>query len=220
MSAAKRPAVVAELGRPETPEETAARKAEASRNHRTRQTVNNLVYSLLATLAVVAIIVLAVPRPSSTPTTNVDYAKIAAQGQGSEPDPLVSPVLPTGWTSNNAQLRTGGSGGVDSWYIGLITPKRQYIGITQGFKADRTWLRTQVANTAPVTTGTIAGVRWTVYDNRDSSSDVGDVKYALTTTAGNSTYVVFGTASNAEFDTVVKALAPEITANKTKDGTK
>ena len=51
--------VVAELGRPETAEETAARKAENSRNHRSRQTVNNLVYSLLATLGIVVVIVAA-----------------------------------------------------------------------------------------------------------------------------------------------------------------
>jgi hypothetical protein len=44
--------VVAELGRPETPAETAARKAESSRLHRQRQTVNNLVYSLIATLGI------------------------------------------------------------------------------------------------------------------------------------------------------------------------
>ncbi|HWU46718.1 MAG TPA: DUF4245 domain-containing protein [Humibacter sp.] len=220
MTAAKRPAVVAELGRPETPEETAARKAESSRNHRSRQTVNNLVYSLLATLALVAIVVLAVPRPSGSPTAAVDYAKIASQGQGSEPDPLVAPVLPSGWTSNNAQLRTDTADGVDSWYIGLITPKKQYIGITQGFKANSTWLAAQLADSSSDGTGTVGGVTWTIYDNRDTPRDVGDVKYALTTTAGDSTFVVFGTASNPEFDTVAHALAADINADEQKDGTK
>lgn len=214
MSPAKPPAVVAELGRPETAEETAARKAEASRNHRTRQTVNNLVYSLLATLALVAVIVFAVPRPDSAPPVNVDYAKIAAQGAGSEPDPLVAPALPKGWTSNNAELRTGTGDHVDAWYIGLITPKQQYIGITQGFRANDTWLATQLNDSSSDGTGTIAGVTWTIYDNRDSTRDVGDVKYALTTVAGDSTFVVFGTASNAEFTTVVTALASQIAADK------
>ena len=219
MSTAKPPAVVAELGRPETPEETAARKAESSRNHRTRQTVNNLVYSLLATLALVAIIVFAVPRPATTPPKNVDYAKIAAQGQGTEPDALVSPKLPQGWTSNSAELRTETSDHVDSWYIGLITPKQQYIGITQGFNANATWLATQLSNTAATTTGTIGGVSWDVYDNRHTTRDVGDAKYALTTTAGDSTFVIFGTASSAEFDTVAKALAPQIAADQKKGDT-
>jgi len=219
MSPAKAPAIVAELGRPETPEETAARKAESSRNHRTRQTVNNLVYSLLATLALVAVIVFAVPRPASTPPKNVDYMKVAEQGQGSEPDPLVAPKLPKGWTSNSAELRTETSDHVDSWYIGLITPQDQYIGITQGFKANETWLAAQLSNSAATTTGAIGGVKWTVYDNRHTSRDVGDAQYALTAHAGDSTYVLFGTAPSSDFTTVAKALAPQIAADQKKDET-
>ena len=86
--------VVAELGRPETAQETAARKAESSRNHRQRQTVNNLVYSLLACLAIVAVVVLMVPRNAPTIQKNVNYVEVAKQGQGTEPDALATPELP------------------------------------------------------------------------------------------------------------------------------
>ncbi len=83
MSPSKRPpAVVAELGRPETPEETAERKAENSRNHRNRQTVNNLVLSLIATVAVVALIVLFVPRGQtpSAPVRRLQEHRRAGEG--------------------------------------------------------------------------------------------------------------------------------------------
>ena len=40
---AKQPRVVAELGRPETPDETAARKAASSAAYRSSKTVRNLV---------------------------------------------------------------------------------------------------------------------------------------------------------------------------------
>ena len=60
--AARPPRVVAELGRPETPEETAARQAENSLKHRQRQTVTNLVLALGASLLVVLALVLLVPR--------------------------------------------------------------------------------------------------------------------------------------------------------------
>jgi hypothetical protein len=208
--------IVAELGRPETPEETAARKAKDSRNHRSRQTVNNLVYSLLATLALVAVIILMVPRATPAPHVDVDYAAIAAQGQGSEPDPLATPKLPSTWTSNSAQLRTGSADNIDAWYIGFITPSEQYIGFTQGFTANDTWLSQLLENTAASGAVMIDGVNWTVYDNRDSSKDVGNVRYALTTTAGSSTYVLLGTAKTAEFDTVAHALATQIKENDTK----
>jgi hypothetical protein len=214
MSPKKRqPPVVAELGRPETPAETAARQAEASRNHRSRQTVNNLIYSLLATVAVVAVIVLLVPRGQPGVTPNVDYATIAAQAQGAEPDPLVSPKLPAGWKSNSAMLRTKTPDGIDSWYIGLITPSQQYVGVTQGFKANPTWLAVQVNQTLAKGTTTIDGVLWDVYDNRNSGANNGNVAYALTTAAGASTYVVFGTATPAEIEVVARALVPAITAN-------
>ncbi|WP_338031603.1 DUF4245 domain-containing protein [Diaminobutyricibacter tongyongensis] len=201
---------MAELGRPETPEETAERKAENSRNHRNRQTVNNLVFSLIATVAVVALIVLFVPRGQPAGAPAVDYASIAGQAQGAEPDALLTPALPSGWKSNAAELRTKTPDGVDAWYIGLITPSKEYIGIMQGFKANDSWLATQVDRSLVSSTKTACGLRWDVYDNRNSGQDNGNVDYALATKAGSSTVVVFGTAQNQEFDTVTNALCDQL----------
>lgn len=211
----KPPAVVAELGRPETPEETAARKAQNSANHRNRQTINNLVYSLIATVALVIVIVLVVPRGNPTATQPpVDYASVAQEAQGSQADPLLVPKLPADWTSNSAELRTKTADGVDAWYIGLITPKGEYIGITQGFDANDSWVADQVDKSRIGGTRDIDGVTWDVYDNRKSSSGAGNVEYALTTNAGHSSIVVVGTADDDEFRTVAASLADQITALK------
>lgn len=204
------PAIVAELGRPETPEETAARKAQDSRNHRTRQTVNNLVFSLLATLAIVVVIVLIVPRGAPVTAPPVDYAAIARVAQGSEPDPLVSPKLSKEWTSNSAVLHTKTADGIDDWYIGLISPEKQYVGITQGFDANASWLADQVNRSLASGTTVIDGVQWTIYDNRNASTDQGNVKYALTTESARSTFVVFGTADPKEIDTVAGAVTAQL----------
>jgi hypothetical protein len=59
-------------------------------------------------------------------------------------------------------------------------------------------------------TRTIDGVTWDVYDNRTSSSDNGNVAYALATSAGHSSIVVFGTAADAEFRTVAGTLSGQI----------
>jgi len=207
----KPPAVVAELGRPETPAETAERKAQNSRNHRNRQTINNLVYSLIATVGLVAVIVLFVPRGNPVDSTPaVDYASIAAEAQGSEPARLLVPSLPSGWKSNNAQLNTKTPDGVDSWYIGLLTPKGEYIGIRQGFDANDSWIAEQVNKSMIKGTTTIDGVKWDVYDNRASGQDNGDVDYALVNTTGKSSIVVFGTAVDSEFRTVAQSLADQI----------
>jgi hypothetical protein len=207
----KPPAVVAELGRPETPDETAERKAQNSRNHRNRQTINNLVYSLIATVGLVAVIVLFVPRGNPVDSTPaVDYKSIAAEAQGSEPDRLLIPSLPSGWKSNNAQLNTKTPDKVDSWYIGLITPKGEYIGIRQGFDANDSWIAEQVNKSLIKNTTTIDGVKWDVYDNRKSGQDNGDVDYALVNTTGKSSIVIFGTAVDDEFRTVAHSLADQI----------
>ncbi|MGO4300695.1 DUF4245 domain-containing protein [Leifsonia sp. RAF41] len=207
----KPPAVVAELGRPETPEETAARKAENSANHRNRQTINNLVYSLIATVALVVVIVIVVPRGNPTATQPaVDYTSIAQQAQGSEPDAFLVPKLPSSWKSNNAELRTKTADKVDSWYIGLITPKQQFIGITQGFGANDSWVSEQVDKSRIKGTRDIDGVTWDVYDNRSSGSKNGNVDYALVTQSGDSTVILFGTADDTEFRTVASSLAGQI----------
>ncbi|MFC4241935.1 DUF4245 domain-containing protein [Gryllotalpicola reticulitermitis] len=207
--------VVAELGRPETAHETAARKAESSRLHRQRQTVNNLVYSLLATLGVVLIIVLMVPRSNpGTVGKPVDWNSVAAQGAGAEPAPLLSPELPKGWTANAAELRSGASDGIDDWHIGFISPSQQYVGLDQGFKANGTWATDQLDDIRATGSTTIDGVHWVVYDNRNGQSQSSDVTYGLVATHGVSTVVLSGTAKVAEFDTVARALAPQLGGTK------
>jgi hypothetical protein len=203
--------VVAELGRPETPAETAARKAESSRLHRQRQTVNNLVYSLIATLGIVIVIVLMVPRNDpGTVGKPVNWKSVASQGAGAEPDPLLSPDLPKGWSANAAELRTGAATGIDDWHIGFITPDKQYVGLDQGFKADDTWAVTELDSVRATGTTTIDGVKWVVYDNRAGQSDSKNVTYGLVATHGSSTVVLAGTAAAKDFDTVARALAGQL----------
>jgi hypothetical protein len=204
--------IVAELGRPETPEETAARKAEQSRLYRDRKTLNNLLYALLVCVGLVAAIVFLVPRSEGSLLQDVDFAKVAADAQPSMPIPLAVPVVPEGWTSNAAEIRTSTGDDIVSWYIGLITPEKQYIGITQALDANPTWLNDQVASGRASSVVSIDGVEWDVYDNRTSSTDVGNVEYALTTESGRSTYVVFGTATPEEIATVAGALSENVLA--------
>lgn len=214
MSAARRsPRVVAELGRPETPDETAARKAEGSRLYRTRKTVNNLVLSLLAVLATVLVIVLIVPRSDTPLTRNVDYHQVAEQTQPSVDLTIVDPELPATWRSNSAEWRTGGTGGVESWYVGFLTPADDFIGMTQAVEPNSTWLAGQLQNQRATETSTIDGVTWDVYRNQSPEQDRGNFATALVTESGDSTYLLIGTAERTEFDALASALAGGILRN-------
>ncbi|WP_448005359.1 DUF4245 domain-containing protein [Agromyces bauzanensis] len=210
--AARTPRVVAELGRPETPEEIAARKAENSLKHRQRQTVRNLVLALGASLLVVLVIVLIVPRSDTPVDRDVDVAAVAVQAQAASDDRLAVPELPEGWRANAAELRTSTVDDVTAWYAGYLTPGDEYIGMYQGLDANPTWVAELLARTLASGTITIDGVEWTVYDNRRSNADVGNARYGLTTEAGGSTFVLLGTASPEEFETIATAMVPTIEA--------
>jgi hypothetical protein len=205
MAAEDRP-VVAELGRPETPEETAARKAETSRKHRANQTLLNLVVALVASLAIVVFLVVVVVRPAPAPSASIDYAAVAAEAQGATDEPLLAPVLPSGWSANDARFQTTEQ--VPTWYVGFITPGEQYIGLDQGVGANPTWQATLLDDAEQTGTVTIDGVDWVVYDQR-GASDPGNFAYSLATTHGESTVLLHGTASDAEFELLAAAVAAE-----------
>lgn len=206
--------VVAELGRPETPEEAAARKADDAARRRQRQTVKNLVGSLLASLAVVAVIVLLVPRSDAPIERNIDVPAVAAQAQAGIEQELAVPRLPDGWRSNAAELRDNRADGITAWYAGYLTPSDEYAGMYQGLGANPTWTADLLANTIATGVTTIDGVEWTVYDNRETTAEVGNARYGLVTEAGESTFVLLGTAAPEEFETLARAIAPAIDAQR------
>lgn len=201
--------VVAELGRPETPGETAARKAASSRAHRENQTAFNLVIAIGVSVVIVVLLVLAVVRPTGSQLKPTDYLKVASQAQQQVTTPLVAPRLPSGWSSNRAEITPAGSDGVQSWYIGFLTPDAQFIGLTQGLKANQTWVSNQLDEGTKTSTTSIGGLRWSVYDRR-SDDTPGNLAYAMVATRDDSTLILAGTADDAEFELLAKRAAAQL----------
>lgn len=205
--ARKEPAIVAELGRPETADETAQRKAENSRKHRANQTALNLVGATVASLAIVAFLIIVVVRPTPAPAESIDYAKVASQAQVNTEQPLLAPVLPDTWTANGARFESREQ--VPTWYVGFVTPETQFIALNQGIDANPTWQAAVLDNAEQTGSIEIDGVTWAEYDQRDSTSP-GNFAYSLATTSGGSTIVLHGTAVQAEFEAIATALAVEL----------
>ena len=182
-------------------DEIAAIKAETSRRHRAAQTTRNLIWALVATLIVVLFLVLVVVRPEFQTADPIDYGTVASQAQADAP--LAAPVLPTGWSANRADLTK--SGDIQVWYVGFITPSDQFIALNQGIDANPTWVDNLLDSAKPSGAVTIDGTEWTVYDRR-TSDDPGNLAYALVTEAGESTYVLHGTASDDEFALLAQSL--------------
>lgn len=209
----KEPKIVAGLGRPETASETQARKAENSRLYVQRKTVNNLVLSMLATVGLVAVIFFAVPRSNVTPAWQVDYVALSEQAALSMGGTLVTPQMPEGWAANAAEVRSSASDGVTSWYVGFITPTSEFISYQEALVANPTWVANTLKDHSPTASRTIGGIVWTEYDYR-SMEDAKNLAYALVTVHGDSTFVLHGTANDAEFTTLAEKISAEIERSK------
>ena len=203
--ARREPAIVAELGRPETPEETARRKAEASARRRSNQTVFNLVVATGASLLIVLFLVFVVVRPAAPPRPPVDYHAIAAEAG----DDVLAPELPTTWSANAAELET--VGGVRTWSIGFLTPDAQFIALEQGLDANPTWLAQAVDGAVPTGSVSIEGLEWVLYDQRDAD-DPGNYAFSMSSETERGIVVLHGTASDEEFALLAAALSNEIGA--------
>jgi hypothetical protein len=201
--------IVAELGRPETAEETWLRKDTARRARKEHQTAFNLVLALIASLGIVLFLVAVVARPDSTVDRNVDYRQVADQADVPGVT-LAAPVLPEGYSSNRADYTDKTADGVDVWTVGFLTPDKQYIGMQQGIRANPTWVANQLDQHRATGTRSIGGTKWTVYDRRDERQDAGNQLYALVGTFGTDTVVLAGTADDASFRAIAGAVAKQL----------
>lgn len=205
--------IVAELGRPETPEETAARVAANRAKRRANQTPLNLIGSIIASLAIVGfLIAIGVGEPPERQL--VDYQATAAELQAGGDFDVVAPVVPPSWSANRAGL--SGSGGVTEWYVGFVTDPvatdAGFIALVQGFEGNPTWLSDLLRN--PRSEGepvTIGDIEWTLYDRR-GATDLGNRAYALVTETEGSTIVLYGTAEESDFQLLATAIAAELAA--------
>jgi hypothetical protein len=201
------PRVVAELGRPETPEEIEARTAEGRRLRRQRQNARNLVYSLIVCVALVIVIVFAVPRGTAPERPVVDYRGLASQSEGAVDRPLLAPPLPRTWQANAAELRS--ADGVTSWYVGFVLPQNQFLSYTEGLNGNGTWLAGVLDGAPAGGTTAVGGLTWRVYDRRSLGDAAGNVAYALATRIGTTDLVVAGTAAPAETRSLAASLAAD-----------
>ncbi|MCW4386451.1 DUF4245 domain-containing protein [Salinibacterium sp. SYSU T00001] len=207
--------IVAELGRPETPEETAARKAASSQRYRDSKTPINLVVALVASLAIVLVTVMIVVRPDAPAVEPTDYQAVAAQVQPDFEETLAAPVLPEGWWANAARISRGGDG-VSEWYIGFVTPTQNFAAVTQGIDANPTWLQATLEGALATGTTSLAGHTWDIYDHRNDE-DAGNFAFAMTTVVGASTVVIHGTATEDEFETLARATIAAVQETATEE---
>lgn len=199
--------VVAELGRPETPQETAERKAAFSKAYRSSQTFRGLIAALIMTLAVVLVVVFAVPRGEPVEAEKIDVAGIAADVSSTMDSPAIVPELGSFWRVNAAELKSGATVVWDITLAPAAEDERGFIRIAQAFDADSSWAPQQLDGTAAEGTIEIGGLTWDVYDlgTRDDN-----VTNAIGTQAGDDYVLLFGSRSAESTQKLAESLIPQI----------
>lgn len=180
---------------PEDPEAKAARLAKARAERKARQNMRNLVWSLLASLGIVALLVIVVVRPDTDLVQQIDWREVAEQSADQLPGEPVTPMLSELWTSNRAEV-TSEPGSDVTWSIGLLGPEDTYVFIDQGFGANEAWVADRVeraASTGEVLLGYAPNqVEWMEYDRRDVDP-TGNNAYVVVISTEDSIVVVGGT---------------------------
>ena len=90
-----------------------------SSERRAKQTVRNLIFSMLASFGVVALIVLGLPRDDSSLIQRIDYQTVAREAEGVLLEKVLAPQVPSEWWSNAARLEK--QLGIDVWILELVT---------------------------------------------------------------------------------------------------
>ena len=200
------PRIVAGINRPETPEETADRKAESSRVYRSSQTFRNLIAALIVTVGVVVVIVFAVPRGEPAARPEVDVAAAAANVESTMGSPVIIPEIADGWQVNAAGLDATA---VPVWDIVVAVPQQGFVHIAQAFDADVTWAPQVLSGIAPTDTTQIDGRDWDVFTVADPSRNA-NISYALGTQAGTDYVLVYGSMSPDATADLASSLSDQI----------
>ena len=176
------------------------RRQDRKRLRQQRSNLRNLVGSLIASLAIVALLIFIIPRPGGNQVPPVEWKDVAASSQMSAPGPLFVPELDDTWRGNRADIRD--SGDVIEWTIGLIGSGDEFVQIIQGFNAGPAWVSSQVRGRGPdgeTSLGVGAEqVTWTIFD-RSGVTDPGNRVWSVAAPTETGWVVVTGLTQASVF---------------------
>lgn len=181
--------------------------SDAAAKRRAKQTVRNLILSLIVTSGLVAAIYLGVPRDDSNRITPVDYQTIAVSASESLGSQALSPEIPADWWANAARVEN--TLGVSTWYVGFVTESNQYIGLTQVFETNPSWEAEMLAGNFFDSEVQLAGLTWEIWPTLNPSTPRGTKEYLLLHRNGTEVVVIYGTANTDDFEALASAIAAE-----------
>jgi len=187
--------------------------SDAAAKRRAKQTLNNLLLSLAATVGVMVLLVLAVPRDDSNRVEPVDYVAIGEQAASETSEKLLIPTIPVDWYSNSARYRSSAQDGVANWYVGFVGPNSEFVAITQGLGVNQTWMQLMIESNKPTGDVVIEGKTWKVYESVRENNPPKSKDYLMVLEYENNAVFVYGVAPTANLEDFAVQLGTLIDAN-------
>ena len=178
-------------------------------NARLRQTVRDMVLSLIVVLAVIAVILLLTWRPSPDPVRVIDPTPALSLARAQADYPVLYPAdLDASWRPTSARWEITPSSQPDpAWHVGFVTPDDAYAQLGQSATEDPSYVADQVGVAKPA--GEWEG--WLRFDSADQR--------ALVRVDGGVTVVVSGTAPWPTLQVFAERLSPTATPIPTRSPT-
>ena len=189
--------------------------SDAAAKRRARQTLINLLLSLGATIGVMLILILAVPRDDSNRVQAVDYKELAAQAASQAPGALLVPTIPVDWYSNSARFRSATQDGVATWYAGFVGPNSEFIALTQGFDVNQTWLQIQLEANKPTEEVVLGDSTWQIFESTKENNPQKSKDFLMVLKYDSNAVLVYGVAPRQQLEEFAKQLSLLIEANNT-----
>jgi len=168
--------------------------SDVTAQRRAKQTLNNLLLSLAATVGVMVLLVLAVPRDDSNRVQPVDYVAIAEQAAAETSEKLLIPTIPVDWYSNAARYRSSDQDGVANWYVGFVGPNSEFLAMTQALDVNQTWIQLMLESNKPTGKVELAGQSWQIFESVRENNPPKSKDYMMVLEYDKNAVFVYGVA--------------------------
>jgi len=186
--------------------------SDSGARYRAKQTVVNLVLALAASVALVVLLVVAVPRDESNRIKEVNYSAIVDQAITSSGLKLIKITPPDPWWSNLAQLNTESADAVVNFKAGFVGSNVKYIGYTQAFEGNPTWLAFQLQGTTITGDYKYKGFKWDIYQSVIKNDPAKTKDYIMVLNYYKNDYILlYGVADNNEYQLFANKVVDALT---------
>lgn len=177
----------------------AAQRADRE-SKRLRQTVRDMLLSMLAVTGVVLVLVAPWNWSTPDPVKEVDAVPVIAGAREAFDWPVLAPQdLPATWRATSARIETAADG-QPVVVLGWVSPATEYVGLQQSPTKITGFLSSVTLNGVRADDLAVGGDTWTRYVNAD------ETRRSLVRTAGDITYIVTGTGPWPEVEGFAKTL--------------